>query len=307
MRFNRLDLNLLVALDALLSLGSVSRAAEKLNMSQPAMSNALSRLRDYFGDELLVQVGRRLQPTARGLALKDAVRDMLVRVDSAIIASSSFDPTRSDRNFRISCSDFTAITLMPHLLAAAHDEGAAVSFELMPQVDHPGRALERGEADLLLIPAVYCSQNHPVEILMEESFVCVVWSGSRIADEPFGTREFMQAKHVITRPATSARSIESVFLERLGIERKIDVTSFSFAAVPHLLVGSERVATMHRRLALQAARMMPLTLLPLPFELPIMQQAMQWHEYRSADAGIGWLRSMLKEAVTRMDQVSTSP
>ena len=261
MRFNKLDLNLLVALDAMLTLRNVSRAAEKLNMSQSAMSNALSRLRDYFGDELLVQVGRRLELTPRARILQDSVRDVLVRVDSAISARPVFDPLTSDRVFRIFCSDFSAFTVIPHLLALTADIGATVTFDLLPQVDQPDKALERGEADLLLIPKNYCSPSHPSETLFSETFSCVLWSGSPLAQKQMTPDIFSSTGHVVTRPHNSARSIESTLLDQMGIDRNIEVTIFSFAALPHLVIGTDRIATVHTRLALQAKSQLPLVVL----------------------------------------------
>src|SRR5881398_3581498 len=116
MRFNRLDLNLLVALDHLLHLRSVSGAAARMNMTQSAMSNALSRLRDYFGDELLVKVGRRLEPTVRAQALAAPVREVLTRVDWTIAAERDFNPAQSDRAFNLLVSDYTLATLAPEIL-----------------------------------------------------------------------------------------------------------------------------------------------------------------------------------------------
>ena len=121
MRFNRLDLNLLVALDALLTERSITKASERLNLSQSATSNALARLREYFDDELLVQVGRRMEPTPRAEGLRDAVRDVLVRVDATIAIQPEFDPSKSDRIFRIFVSDYTQMVFAPHLLALAHE------------------------------------------------------------------------------------------------------------------------------------------------------------------------------------------
>ncbi|MEC4511813.1 LysR family transcriptional regulator, partial [Klebsiella pneumoniae] len=114
MRFNKLDLNLLVALDALLSEQNISRAAEKIHLSQSATSNALARLREYFDDELLVQVGRKMEPTPRAEALKDAVRDILVRVDATVAAQPEFGPAQANRLFRLFVSDYTMTTLIPH-------------------------------------------------------------------------------------------------------------------------------------------------------------------------------------------------
>ena len=126
MRFRRLDLNLLVALDHMLRLRSISRAAEQMNMSQSAMSNALTRLRQYFDDPLLVQVGRRLELTPRAEAMQDAVRDILVRVDAAISSEAEFNPAQSSREFSILMSDFTMQLLMPHVLRLAYEASPSI-------------------------------------------------------------------------------------------------------------------------------------------------------------------------------------
>ena len=121
-------------------------------MSQSAMSNALARLRDYFSDELLVQVGRKLELTPRAELLQDAVRDVLVRVDTTIAAQPAFDQAQSEREFKLFVSDYTLHTLMPHVLALARTQSAGVRFHLLAQVNQPQRAMERGEVDLLVIP-----------------------------------------------------------------------------------------------------------------------------------------------------------
>jgi LysR family nod box-dependent transcriptional activator len=302
MRFNKLDLNLLVALDAMLTEASISRAAERLHMSQSAMSNALARLREYFDDELLVQVGRRMELTPRAEALKDAVHDVLLRVDTSIAIQPEFEPARSDREFRIFVSDFTLTTLMPHVLARAHARAPGVRFSLQPQAQDPARALERGEVDLLVMPVDYCSPLHPTDILFTESFSCVVWSGSRLARAPLTFEQYAAAGHVAMRPADSQpTSFEGWFVQRYGLERRDEVTTYSFASAPGLVVGTDRVATVHSRLARQAALYLPVTVHPTPLPLPEMQQAMQWHKYRSKDPGLSWLRGLFAEGVADMD------
>lgn len=301
MRFNKLDLNLLVALDAMLTERSISRAAERMHMSQSAMSNALARLRDYFSDELLVQVGRKLELTPRAEFLQDAVRDVLVRVDTTIAAQPAFDPAQSEREFRLFVSDYTLHTLMPHVLALARAQSAGVRFHLLAQVDQPQRAMERGEVDLLVIPQSYCSTEHPTDILFEEEFNCVVWSGSRLANKPLSFDDYAAAGHVVMLPSGGQPSFEDWFMQRYGLSRRIEVTVFSFAAAPHLVVGTDRVATVHTRLARHAQRSLPLKLSPVPVPMPKMQQAVQWHKYRTQDPALLWLRGLLHQSVQIMD------
>ncbi|MDM0058449.1 LysR family transcriptional regulator [Variovorax fucosicus] len=303
MRFNKLDLNLLVALDALLAERSISRAAERLHMSQSAMSNALARLRACLDDDLLVQVGRKMECTPRAETLKEAVRDVLVRVDSAILAQPEFDPARSDRTFHLIVSDYTMVVLMPHLLALARQQARNVRFEMLPVIDSPQRELERGEADLLVLPRNYCSPDHPVDMLFEEEFLCVVWSGSSFGRANKLTLEqYVTAGHVAMQPQGMDKStLEDWFLQRYGTAQRIEVTAFGFVPVPHLVVGTDRVATVHARLARIAQQYLPLALLPPPLPLARIEQSVQWHKYRTQDPGLVWLRGLLREAVLRMD------
>jgi LysR family nod box-dependent transcriptional activator len=305
MRFNKLDLNLLVALDAMLELQNISRAAERLHMSQSSMSNALARLREYFEDDLLVQVGRRMELTARAETLREAVRDVLMRVGTTITAQPRFDPAQSDREFQISVSDYSMACLMPHLLALASEQSQKVRFKLLPQVGQPERALERGEADLLVVPKAYCSPDHPLEMLFEETFCCALWQGGRLAAAELTLDVYAAAGHVVMQPSGDARpAFESWFMQRFGVARRVEVTTFSFVAAPALVVGTDRIATVHGRLARQAAQGLPIVLRPLPLPMPPMEQAMQWHKYRSTDPGLLWLRGLMLAAVVRMDAVA---
>lgn len=303
MRFNRLDLNLLIALDALLTERSITRAAERLNLTPSAVSSALARLRDYFDDELLVQVGRKMEPTPRAEGLHDAVRDVLVRIDSTIAAQPAFDPAATDRTFRIFMSDYTQMVLMPHVLTLAAQQRCSARFELLPQVANPQRNLERGEADLLVIPRGFLSPEHPDEVLYDEGFECVLWRDSALAQGEFGFDRYTAAAHVVMQPAgTTGETFEGWFIRRYGISRRVTVKTYGFAMLPALVVGTEYVATVHARLARAFAACWPLALRELPFPAEPMQQSMQWHKYRTQDPGLVWLRELMHRAVRRMDE-----
>lgn len=301
MRFNKLDLNLLVALDALLSERSISRAAERMHLSQSAMSNALARLREYFGDELLVQVGRRMEPTSRAEGLAHAVRDVLVRVDATISTQPAFVPAESAREFRLLVSDYTLSTLMPHALAHIYDQAPNIRIALAPLVAYPQRVLERAEADLLIVPREYCSPDHPSEELLQEDFCCVVWKKAPLAKVPLTRKRYLDAGHVLVLPGQGQPALEEWFIQRLGISRRVEVTSFSFVTAPRLIVGTHRLATVHRRLARHAQRSEPIVIRDVPLRMPVVHQSMQWHTHRTSDPGLTWLRETLKESAALMD------
>lgn len=302
MRFNRLDLNLLVALDALLTECSITKAAHRLNLSPSATSNALARLREYFDDELLVQVGRRMEPTPRAQGLQEAVRDVLVRVDSAIAIQPEFDPSKSDRVFRIFVSDYTQMIFVPHVLALASAERCTARFELLAQVSNPHRSLERGEADLLIIPRGFLSADHPQETLYTEDFVCVVWRDSTLARGDLTFERYLAAGHVLMQPSGNfGDSFETWFVKRYGVTRRVAVTSYGFSALPAMVVGTELIATVHTRLARALQPAWPIELRPPPLPITAMEQGLQWHKYRTQDPGLVWLRGLLRRAVARMD------
>lgn len=302
MRFQRLDLNLLVALDALLTECSITRAGERLNLSPSATSNALARLREYFDDDLLVQVGRRMEPTPRGQSLQEAVRDVLLRVDSTIAIQPGFDPTTTDRVFRIFVSDYTQLVFVPHVLALAHESRCSARFEFLPQVTNPNRSLERGEADLLIIPSGFLSPDHPQETLYTEAFECVVWQGSALARGELSFERYLAAGHVVMQPPGNAGdSFEAWFVKRYGVSRRVAVTSYGFSAMPAMVVGTELVATVHSRLARLLQGTLPVALRTPPLPITPMAQCVQWHKYRTQDPGLLWLRGLLHQAVLRMD------
>jgi LysR family nod box-dependent transcriptional activator len=302
MRFNRLDLNLLVALDALLTELSISKAAERLNLSPSATSNALTRLREYFDDELLVQVGRRMEPTPRAQGLQEAVRDVLVRVDSTIAIQPQFEPSKSDRVFRIFVSDYTQMVFVPHVLALASEERCTARFEFLPQVSNPHRSLERGEADLLIIPRGFLSPDHPQETLYTEDFLCVVWRDGALARGELTFERYLAAGHVVMQPQGSVGdSFEAWFVKRYGVTRRVAVTTYGFSALPAMVVGTELIATVHARLAHALRPAWPIELRTPPLPITSMEQGLQWHKYRTQDPGLVWLRGLLQRAVVRMD------
>ncbi|MFM0304241.1 LysR family transcriptional regulator [Paraburkholderia sediminicola] len=301
MRFQKLDLNLLVALDALLTERNVTRASERLHLSQSAVSNALAKLREHFEDDLLVLVGRRLELTPRAEALRDSVRDILVRITAMKVDEPTFDPTQSDREFTILVSDYSMTTLIPRAMQIARSQGISVRFNLLPQIVQPHRALEKGEADLLIIPMVYCSVDHPRETIFEEKFVCAAWRDSQIARAGIDLECYLNASHVVTQSTDSALlTFEAWFLQRQGVSRRIGVSTYSFAAAPFLVVGTELIATVHSRLAERLQHTLPLALFPVPLPMPTFEQAMQWHKQRARDPGLIWVRSVIRQAAAEI-------
>ena len=272
MRFKGLDLNLLVCLDALLDLRNVTRAAEHLSLSQPAISAALSRLRTFFADPLLVQNGKRMMPTPFALRLQPAIRAILNDVDGLVGSSPHFDPATSTRDFRICLSDYLASVLLAPLLPHLARVAPGVGIDVVPLSDDATQRLDRGEIDLLLTPESYVSDEHPAELLFEEGHVVVGWRHNPVMAKPVDVESFVAAGHVAVEIGRFNRvSYAESYMRAQGITRRIEVRVSGFTIIPELLEGTTRLAVMHARLAAKASRHWPLAISPLPFAMPPMR------------------------------------
>lgn len=300
MRFKRLDLNLLVALDHMLEHRSVTAAADKMFMSQSAMSNALTRLRTYFNDPLLVQVGRKMELTPKAESLQPAIRDILVRTEAAIDTTPKFDPRKSDRVFNVLLSDYSLRVLMPQVLHLVQEQQATIGFDLKAQTTAPYLQLEQGEIDLLISPEEFISDEHPSALVYEDEYVVVAWRHGKYGDVSIDKRIYEKAGHVIMVPPNKANSVDKRRLLEGGLARRVEVTAFSFSILPHLIKGTNRLATVHRRLATLIQDQAEIVIQPLPAKASALRQMMQWHTYRENDPGISWLRSVFKEAGDRL-------
>jgi len=294
-----LDLNLLVALDALFAEKSVSRAGERLHLSQSATSGALARLREVFQDQLLVPVGRKMVMTPVAEALVDPVRDFLLQAEAILNNNPVFDPASSTRKFRLLMSDYVETVLMTEALPRMEQFAPGIRFEFVSNFEGGFEALDRGEIDLSIAPSLRLTSEHPSEPLFEDEFVCVIWSGNSRVKSAISLDEYLTMGHIVVRfgKRQELTTFDEWFMERLGHERRIEVVTTAFNLVPQLLVGTYRIATLHRRLALFYQRYLPLKIMKPPFEIATLQESMQWHKSRDRDPGTVWLRSLLKSVV----------
>lgn len=300
MHYRNLDLNLLVALNHMLALRSISRAAERMHMSQSAMSNALTRLRRYFDDELLVQVGRRMELTPRAEAMRDAVRDILARIETTISTELEFDAAASSREFSILLSDYTMTVLMPHVLALAHQGGATVGFRLLPQTEEACLSTSRCDVDLVVAPTASLSAGLPREKLFSDSYVVLAWRGGRFGEVAPSMADYAAARHVCLAAPSRRHPADGVPDTRHGAALQHDVSCCSLAAIPHLVIGADRLATVQRMLANCVLPGLPIVAHALPFSGPMVEESLQWHAHRSGDPGIRWLRGLFHRAAAQM-------
>ena len=209
------DLNLLVALDALLRECNVTQAGNRLNLSQPAMSGALARLRGHFQDELLVSVGRRMVRTPLGDALVEPVRDILLQVRGTLESRSGFDPATSTRHLKIAASDYVIAILMADALRRVRCEAPHISFDLRPLGPRADEALDNAELDFLIAPASAEFEAHASEVLFEDTFTCVAWSGNSAVGDTLSPEDYLSLGHVVVNVGESpVGNIDEVYLEK---------------------------------------------------------------------------------------------
>jgi DNA-binding transcriptional LysR family regulator len=296
MRFKGLDLNLLGVFETLMRTRSVSRSAEELNLSQPALSSALKRLRDYFGDDILTAHGKRMLPTAYAESLLPQVRESLRAIESLIATSTRFDPATSQRTFRICSSDSISTALLAPLSRQLAQDAPHVRLELLVGDEQSVAQLEQGAIDLWITPEGYIDRNLPAEYLLDERHVVVGCAENPLFAQPIDEAAIFAAGHVkvaIGYPRTAVFSDRALAL--MGKSVRAEMTASSFAVVPWLLIHTQRLALMHERLARVMAAHHPIAIAELPFPFPLMRQMVQYHPARATDPGLLWLRAQLRE------------
>jgi len=299
MRLNRLDLNLLVTLDALLSERSITRAAERIHLSQPATSGALARLREFFEDELLVRVGAHMVPTPLGESLEVPVHNILMQIQATVDRRPEFDAEDSDRCFRFLMSDHTATTLMVPVVRALAELAPKIRLEIFSPTNNPWQMLEQGEVDFLIMPEKVLARDHPYCNLSYESFVCIGWRDNPLLHDPLTLKDFLKLGHVSVRFGTQRTPSQDqiIFRKKYRIQPRVEIVTSTFSSIPQYIFGTQRIATVYRRLAENWVNYLPLKIVAVPLEMPKIPWGLQWHKYRELDPGIQWLRKLIIEIV----------
>lgn len=298
MRLDNFDLNLLVALDVLLEECSVTKAAQRMNLTQPAMSASLRRLRDTFQDDLFVLHGKKMVPTQRALELEPEVRSLIQTLRGVIATGTGFDPQTSRRIFRVGASDYITTVLLAPLMQRLEREAPNVGLELFLPDQLTSDKLDAGTIDLHISPDVFIEGDHPRELLFEEDHVLVGCETNPIFDKPLTQEAYLSSGHVAVRVFDRHTFVENM-LEKRFPGRRVEVIAQSFTQAPWLVKGTNRITVMYRRLAEATTGIHGLKMAELPFELPIMRQTMQNHWTRSRDAGLLWLKEQLHTQAER--------
>lgn len=294
MNVGELDLNLLRVFDAVLRDGSVTAAGERLGLSQPAMSNALSRLRRLLDDPLFVRTPSGMRPTPFAQRLAAPVRQALDLIQTTLSQQAAFDPRTSQRSFRLQLSDVGEIVFLPALLERLEREapGVRIDTEQLPQ-DEVSEALSAGEIDLAVGFLPGLSAGVVSKRLFRDRYVCVVR-----ADHPrIGSRitlaQFLAASHLLVSARGSAHEIVEQTLRNKGFARRIALRVPHFTVVPMILARTDHMVIVPEGLMRAIARFGRFKSLKPPVDIPALDVKVHWHERFGRDPGIAWLRGVL--------------
>ncbi|MGV7032476.1 LysR family transcriptional regulator [Methylobacterium symbioticum] len=290
----RVDLNLLVALDALLTERSVTRAAARVGIGQSAMSSSLARLRRLLGDELLTRAPEGMRPTPRALALAEPVRRTLRQIQALVRREESFDPRVVERTFTISLPDSTEVLLGPRLLAYLRAEAPGIRL-LLRSIDraHILEELDTDRVDLAIGFASEGQMHHKQRLLYRDSYVCLFDAAQVGLAPPISLEDYLRFPHILTSLRETAHGVVDDALAKLGLSRTLAVTTPRFLVVPFLVRAAPVIATMHARLATYFAGALGLTVSPVPVDLEPVAVSMLWHASYDDDPAHRWLRQVL--------------
>lgn len=296
MELEEIDLNLLVVFKHLLAERSVSRVAEVLELSQPAVSNALARLRKLLGDELFLRTPSGMEPTPFAEQLAESVTYGLGMIHGALNQRSSFEPATSNRAFVIGMTDVGEIYFLPRLLERLKRDAPGVSVSTVRNTAVNLRdEMESGKVDLAVGLLPQLKAGFFQRRLFKQRYVCLLREGHKLARRKMSLAEFSAAEHLlVVADGTGHGKVDEV-LRRSGVERKVALTVPHFVAVGHILQATDLVATVPERLASRMTEPFGLVSVPHPATLPEVAINLFWHaKYHKAPAN-QWLRSLLFE------------
>jgi DNA-binding transcriptional LysR family regulator len=295
MNLSAIDLNLLTALDALLSEGHVGRAGRKVGLSQPAASHALKRLRDLLGDPLLVRVGSRMELTPRATTLRESLTETLEQVQ-ALLVGDAFEPSKSSREFSLMMQDHIAHLIVPQLAKRVHREAPGIKLHVLAWQSPGSMKLERFRSiDLLISCALRALPGFQRETLFTDTEVTVVRKGHRSASQMKNLKTFLDSGHVAVIGRGLTEDPVDTWLRQEGLARQIALRVSSYVQALQAVAKTDLVAFVPKRLAESLAGPLSLAVLPPPID-PGEYQEYLFHPRRAAqDPASIWLLKLMRE------------
>ena len=301
--FEKIDLHLIRVLHTVIAERSVSRAAVRLGMHQPAVSTALKRLRELSGDPILVRSGSGMQPTDAALRMLEPSADILRAAENLFTEARAFDPRSAERTFRIAASDYLDPLFLPKLVAYLKKHAPLCSVELMAlshDGDYSGQ-LAQGEVDVV----IGNWPQPPAELRMAQLFaddtVCLVSQNHPAVRRGWTAEDWLQAEHIAPMPThPGAKGVIDEALNAQGLRRHIAVRCAHFGLMPQMVASSLLVLTTGRQFCERYAAQLPLAILEPPVPLPQMRYYQLWHDRTHHSSAATWLRDAVRHIAMKL-------
>jgi DNA-binding transcriptional LysR family regulator len=288
------DLNLLRVLDALLAESQVSAAARRLNLSQPATSAALTRLRRALDDPILVRDGQRMLPSPLAERIRPGVRSLLREIEQTLSEPATFDATTSRRAFRVLANDYAITVVLAPLLEVLRRRAPGVTMEILPLEDNFRERLVAGDYDLAIRDRWSLRPARNIERLFDEDYLCIARKDHpRLSRKPTLT-EFLAEGHVLISPRGRVPGVVDAPLKKLHRKRRVAVTLPHFLAGPAIVARTDFVMTIPARIARKFSALYALRIFAPPLRVPGFEVAMAWPTRSEADPAIHWLRTQTR-------------
>jgi DNA-binding transcriptional LysR family regulator len=299
MNINTVDLNLFLVFRAIYVTRSVTQAGDSLNMTQSAVSNALKRLRERFDDRLFVRATSGMEPTPMADELIGLVEDGLAKFTQAIDQVQRFEPTHSDRRFRIAINDIGQLVLMPGVLSAAHETAPLIRFETIgaSSGEEARNLLLEGKIDVAIGSWPPMGQGFHHEKLCDETFVALLGREHPIQSARLTLEQYLEAAHLAYRPSGASDAALQATLFEHGVlaQRKVVLTAAHSLGLEHVVASSRLLLTVPARLArVMAQARADVRVVELPFQVGPFQVWMQWHQRFDSESGNRWLRQLIR-------------
>lgn len=307
MNINKIDLNLMIYFDVLLREQNVTRAANQLNITQPAMSNGLKRLRNLFNDPILVRTSSGMAPTERAQALAPTIRKILLELEEALQGEDNFNPATSDRVFRLMASDYAASTMVPNLLSNISKIAPHISIDIMTPSDINFHDVEAGKVDMAINRFEELPQSFHQKTLWHDSFTCLTASDSPLVSR-FGLQSYLRAKHIWVSKTgfgvgvgMDPKDVQKLgwvdeALANIGEKRTIKVFTRNYNVAMQLALQDQLIATLPSKAAARFSDDPSFTNMPPPFDIPQIELKMIWSPLLHHDASHIWFRQQVLEA-----------
>jgi DNA-binding transcriptional LysR family regulator len=302
-----LNLNLLLAFEALLEERNVTRAASRIGLTQPAMSNALNRLRAAFDDPLFLRAPGGVAPTARAQAMAPAIRGGLAQFRAAISESREFHPESANSSFRLAMSDYAEWALLGRLMARL--QAAAPNIQIVvrrvarvflpPEEELSSDALDAA-IGFFPEPSALQLGTHSQELWAEDN-VCILRRGHPLLRKKIGLRQFASAQHIANVIRPEVRGFIDDILAGHGLKRKLITATPHMLTIPSVVASSDLIAVVPRGLAQHARKSLPIQLRPVPIRMPTFHMRLVWRERNSDNPAHAWLRTQISECAAQLN------